>query len=51
MALFSMNFRVEILLFHVNQMTACSFIGDKNHPEVKGIISYGKNIKVFESLD
>jgi 4-hydroxy-3-methylbut-2-enyl diphosphate reductase len=27
------------------------FLGDKNHPEVKGIISHGKNIKVFADLD
>lgn len=27
------------------------FIGDKEHPEVKGIISYGKDIKVFENLE
>lgn len=27
------------------------FIGDKNHPEVRGIISHGKEIKVFSDLD
>ncbi len=27
------------------------FIGDKEHPEVKGIISYGNDIKVYENLD
>ncbi|MCI6153006.1 4-hydroxy-3-methylbut-2-enyl diphosphate reductase [Fusobacterium perfoetens] len=27
------------------------FIGDKFHPEVKGIISFGKNIKIFASYE
>ncbi|MGL4402873.1 MAG: 4-hydroxy-3-methylbut-2-enyl diphosphate reductase [Fusobacteriaceae bacterium] len=27
------------------------FIGDKEHPEVQGIISYGLNIKIFKTLD
>lgn len=27
------------------------FIGDKNHPEVKGIISFGKNVHVFKDLE
>lgn len=27
------------------------FIGDKEHPEVKGIISFGKNIRVFNELE
>ncbi len=27
------------------------FIGDKNHPEVKGIISHGSNILVFSNLE
>ncbi len=27
------------------------FIGDINHPEVKGIVSFGKNIHVFPSYD
>lgn len=27
------------------------FLGDREHPEVKGIISHGKNIKVFANLD
>jgi len=26
------------------------FLGDKNHPEVKGIISHGDNIKVFSNV-
>ncbi|MDO4589666.1 MAG: 4-hydroxy-3-methylbut-2-enyl diphosphate reductase, partial [Fusobacterium sp.] len=26
-------------------------IGDKEHPEVKGIISFGKNIRVFNELE
>lgn len=27
------------------------FVGDKNHPEVKGIISYADTIKIFESIE
>lgn len=27
------------------------FVGDKEHPEVKGIISFGKNIQVFKNLE
>lgn len=27
------------------------FIGDKNHPEVKGIISFGKDVKVFGTFE
>lgn len=27
------------------------FIGDKNHPEVKGIISFGKNVDVFDTIE
>lgn len=27
------------------------FVGDKNHPEVKGIISYADEIEIFESLE
>ena len=27
------------------------FVGDKEHPEVKGIISFGKNIRVFKNLE
>ena len=27
------------------------FIGDKEHPEVKGIISFGKNVNVFKNLE
>lgn len=27
------------------------FIGDKEHPEVQGIISYGLNIKIFKDLE
>lgn len=27
------------------------FIGDKNHPEVRGIISFGKNVVVFKNLE
>ena len=27
------------------------FIGDRNHPEVKGIISFGKNVQVCADLD
>lgn len=27
------------------------FVGDKNHPEVKGIISYADHIQVFENLE
>lgn len=41
----------DILLKKMDEGYEILFIGDKNHPEVKGIISYGKDIKVFESLD
>lgn len=27
------------------------FIGDKNHPEVKGIVSFGRNVKVLANYD
>lgn len=27
------------------------FVGDKNHPEVKGIISYADTIEIFESIE
>lgn len=27
------------------------FVGDKEHPEVKGILSFGKDIKIFSGLD
>lgn len=27
------------------------FIGDREHPEVKGIISFGKNVKVFKDIE
>lgn len=27
------------------------FIGDKEHPEVKGILSFGENVKVFEGIE
>ena len=27
------------------------FMGDKNHPEVKGVISFADNIQIFESLE
>lgn len=27
------------------------FVGDKNHPEVKGIISYADDIQIFETID
>ena len=26
-------------------------MGDKNHPEVKGVISFADNIQIFESLE
>jgi 4-hydroxy-3-methylbut-2-enyl diphosphate reductase len=27
------------------------FIGDKEHPEVKGIVSFGKNVSIFKNLE
>lgn len=41
----------NLLLKKMEEGYEILFIGDKNHPEVKGIISYGKNIRVYENLD
>lgn len=41
----------NLLLQKMDEGYEILFIGDKEHPEVKGIISYGKDIKVFENLD
>ena len=27
------------------------FIGDKNHPEVVGIVSYAKNVNIFSDIE
>lgn len=41
----------NLLLKKMEEGYEILFIGDKEHPEVKGIISYGQNIKVFENLE
>lgn len=41
----------NLLLKKMTEGYEILFIGDKDHPEVKGIISYGKDIKVFKDLD
>lgn len=41
----------ETLIDMENQGYEIIFIGDKEHPEVKGIISFGKNIRVFNELE
>ncbi|MGL4988936.1 MAG: 4-hydroxy-3-methylbut-2-enyl diphosphate reductase [Cetobacterium sp.] len=41
----------EILIERENLEDEIIFIGDKEHPEVKGIISFGKNVNVFKNLD
>ena len=41
----------NLLLKKMEEGYEILFIGDSEHPEVKGIISYGKNIKVFENLE
>ncbi|MEG0068656.1 4-hydroxy-3-methylbut-2-enyl diphosphate reductase [Cetobacterium sp.] len=41
----------EILIERQEAGDEIIFIGDKNHPEVKGIISFGKNINVFKNLE
>ncbi|MDX8336453.1 MULTISPECIES: 4-hydroxy-3-methylbut-2-enyl diphosphate reductase [Cetobacterium] len=40
----------EILLEQEALGDEIIFIGDKEHPEVKGIISFGKKVKVFKNL-
>lgn len=41
----------NLLLKKMGEGYEIIFIGDKEHPEVKGIISYGNNIEVFQNLD
>ncbi|TDT69822.1 4-hydroxy-3-methylbut-2-enyl diphosphate reductase [Hypnocyclicus thermotrophus] len=42
----------DILKNKINENYKIIFIGDKNHPEVKGIISYGKEkVNIFANLD
>nr|WP_307774821.1 4-hydroxy-3-methylbut-2-enyl diphosphate reductase [uncultured Cetobacterium sp.] len=41
----------EILLEREELGDEIIFIGDKYHPEVKGIISFGKNVHIFKDLD
>lgn len=39
------------ILWAIEQGYDIIFIGDKNHPEVKGITSYSKEIQIFASLE
>ena len=32
----------------MKMVTVSCFMGDKNHPEVKGIISFADDIQIFE---
>lgn len=41
----------EILIEQEKKGDYILFIGDKNHPEVKGIISFGKNVTVFKDIN
>ena len=41
----------EILIERETLGDEIIFIGDKEHPEVKGIISFGKNVNVFKNLE
>ncbi|WP_297599020.1 4-hydroxy-3-methylbut-2-enyl diphosphate reductase [uncultured Cetobacterium sp.] len=41
----------EILIKREEVGDEIIFIGDKNHPEVKGVISFGKNVNVFKNLE
>ncbi|MGL6067097.1 MAG: 4-hydroxy-3-methylbut-2-enyl diphosphate reductase [Cetobacterium sp.] len=41
----------EILIERESLGDEIIFIGDKEHPEVKGIVSFGKKIKIFKSLN
>lgn len=41
----------EILVEEEKQGNEIIFIGDENHPEVKGIISYGEKVKVFKDIE
>lgn len=40
----------DILIEQENRGDEIIFIGDKEHPEVKGIISFGKNVIIFKDL-
>ena len=40
----------ETLVAAEKQGRSIIFIGDKNHPEVKGIVSFGKNVIIVENL-
>ncbi|MGL5964713.1 MAG: 4-hydroxy-3-methylbut-2-enyl diphosphate reductase [Fusobacteriaceae bacterium] len=48
--IFVKNIRKKILELE-KQKEQIIFIGDKEHPEVQGIISYGINIEIFRDLD
>ncbi|MGL5745262.1 MAG: 4-hydroxy-3-methylbut-2-enyl diphosphate reductase [Cetobacterium sp.] len=41
----------EILIERENLGDEIIFIGDKEHPEVKGIVSFGKKINIFKNID
>lgn len=41
----------EILIEQENKDEEILFVGDKNHPEVKGIISFGRKVTVFKNID
>ncbi|MGL6065301.1 MAG: 4-hydroxy-3-methylbut-2-enyl diphosphate reductase [Fusobacteriaceae bacterium] len=48
--IFVKNIRKKIIE-RENKNNDIIFIGDKNHPEVEGIISFGKNIHIFKDLE
>ncbi|MBS9776207.1 MAG: bifunctional 4-hydroxy-3-methylbut-2-enyl diphosphate reductase/30S ribosomal protein S1 [Fusobacterium sp.] len=48
--LFVSKIRKEIE-FATREGYSILFVGDKNHPEVKGIISFAKDIQIFENLE
>lgn len=48
--IFVKNIRTKILELE-KQGDEIIFIGDREHPEVQGIISYGVNIRIFKDLD
>ncbi|MGL5428019.1 MAG: 4-hydroxy-3-methylbut-2-enyl diphosphate reductase, partial [Cetobacterium sp.] len=41
----------EILIERESLGDEIIFIGDKEHPEVKGIVSFGKKINIFKNID
>ena len=48
--IFVSKIKDEVNLANQNGYTIL-FVGDKNHPEVKGIISYADNLEIFETLE